>query len=480
MNTSAKIENNIFNQDFYPTPIEVIQQMLEGVEIADQHFLEPSAGNGNIVDYLKSVGAKSVSTFELNKDLASIISSKSNFLGYDFLDATQEQISHVNCIVMNPPFSKDADHILHAWKMAPEGCQIIALCNNETFGNQFSRGRRELKYIIDANGVYQNLGSVFSTAQRKTNVNVGLVKLFKPVVSKDFDYSGFFTDEEPEGPQVNGLMPYNEVREIVQRYIGAIKCFEEMQGISQKMNLYIKPIGLSDGFSYTITYGKPSTTKEDFAKQLQKTSWEWVFKRLNVKKFVTSGVMKKINKFVETQSQYPFTMANIYKMLEIIVATRSQTMDEALIEVFDKLTMHHHDNRYNVEGWKTNSHYLVNKKFILEWVTEVGFAGEFQIRYNGNQSKMNDLHKALCYITGDNPKDLMRQDEEGNYLELKELNLWPHRLNLEFGTWYDWGFFKIKGFKKGTLHVKFKDLKVWELFNRRIAEIKGYPLPEKI
>lgn len=39
-------------------------------------------------------------------------------------------------------------------------------------------------------------------------------------------------------------------------------------------------------------------------------------------------------------------------------------------------------------------------------------------------------------------------------------------------------FFEIKGYKKGTVHVKFKDDKIWALFNRRVAEIKGYPLPE--
>ena len=39
---------------------------------------------------------------------------------------------------------------------------------------------------------------------------------------------------------------------------------------------------------------------------------------MNMEKYVTSGVMKDINKFVETQEKVPFTMKNIYKMLEII------------------------------------------------------------------------------------------------------------------------------------------------------------------
>lgn len=50
----------------------------------------------------------------------------------------------------------------------------------------------------------------------------------------------------------------------------------------------------------------------------------------------------------------------------------------------------------------------------------------------------------------------------------------------EFGTWYDWGFFRFKAFKKGTIHFEFKDEKVWAMFNQRIAKIKGFPLPENL
>ena len=46
------------------------------------------------------------------------------------------------------------------------------------------------------------------------------------------------------------------------------------------------------------------------------------------------------------------------------------------------------------------------------------------------------------------------------------------------GGWYDFGFFEVKGFKKGTGHFKFKSQDVWAKFNQRIAKLKGYPLPQ--
>ena len=137
----------MFNRDFYPTPPEVITQMLEGETIAGKTILEPSAGIGNIVDYLQAEGGE-VLACEINDDLRIILSHKCKILEWDFLKVTSDQISHINMIVMNPPFSADEKHISHAYNIAPPGCKIIALCNTATLENTYSHARRELKTII--------------------------------------------------------------------------------------------------------------------------------------------------------------------------------------------------------------------------------------------------------------------------------------------------------------------------------------------
>lgn len=48
------------NADFYPTPKEVIEQMMMGENIVGKTVLEPSAGKGDIVDWLKESGAARV------------------------------------------------------------------------------------------------------------------------------------------------------------------------------------------------------------------------------------------------------------------------------------------------------------------------------------------------------------------------------------------------------------------------------------
>lgn len=461
----------MFNPDFYPTPEEIIQLMVHYVDFFESHILEPSAGKGDIVDYIKKCGPESIDAFEKDPELAKLVSEKCNLIDNDFLQATAQQISHIDYIIMNPPFSAGDKHIRHAFEIAPDGCTIIALCNSNTIDNSYTYGRRRLEQIIHDHGVYENLGDVFSNSERKTKVEVSLVKIFKPAAAKSgFDYSGFFTEADDPEEQAEGLMPYNEVRDIVSRYVNSLKVFDEMREVADKMNAFIEPIGLEDGFEYKVGYDGKSSTRAGFEKLLQKRSWQWIIKKLDIDRYVTSGVMKKINKFVENQKQYPFTMKNIYQMMDMIVQTRGQTMQEALVDVFDKLTRHHHKNQYKLDGWKTNSHYLVNKKFILDWCTELDFGGSgyMSFKYNGNASKMEDLHKALSYITGKRPE--VENLIYGRFQDGKA----------EFGTWYDWGFLKIKGFKKGTLHAKFKDEKVWELFNRKVAEAKGFELPKSL
>ena len=66
----------MFNQEFYPTPAEVIEIMLQGETIENKTILEPSAGKGDIVDYLNEYGAKNVLTCEINQDLQKILKAK--------------------------------------------------------------------------------------------------------------------------------------------------------------------------------------------------------------------------------------------------------------------------------------------------------------------------------------------------------------------------------------------------------------------
>ncbi|MDV3751164.1 DNA methyltransferase [Elizabethkingia anophelis] len=457
----------MFNKDFYPTPESVIAQMTWDLDLNNKVVLEPSAGKGDIVDFCQNSGANVIAC-ELNSDLKTILKSKCKVISDDFLKVTSDMVSHIDYIIMNPPFSADEKHILHAWDIAPEGCAIIALCNYETLSNAKYSYRQELTSIIKDYGNSENLGDVFSSAERKTDVEIGLVKLYKPRTKSETEFEGFFMEEDEE-EQYIGLQQYNFVRDCVNRYVGAVKIFDKQLESANLMNDLTGSF-FSSSLALSMTRDKAEMTREDYKKDLQKSAWKYIFGKMNMHRYSTKGLREDINLFVEKQTKVPFTMRNVYRMIEIVVGTQSQRMDKALLEVFNKLTEHYHENRYGVEGWKTNSHYLVNQKFIMPYIAPQSKWGSYP-DVNDRQSEIvDDFVKALCYLTGQSwiPENCFR------------IAVNRRDKPLEYGQWFDFQFFEVKLFKKGTGHFKFKDRDIWATFNQHIARIKGYPLPEAI
>ncbi len=456
----------MFNSDFYPTPKHVIFTMLEGISINEKTVLEPSAGKGDIIDFLNSNGAKEVLFCETEKDLQTISQQKAKFLKSDFLHVTSDEISHIDLIVMNPPFSKDATHISHAFEIAPSGCKIIALCNAQTYLNPCYQSRKELKQNIDTYGSFQNLGSCFENAERSTGVEIGLIILNKEGANYSTEFEGFFLEDQEE-PQGNGVVSYNVVRDLVNRYVESIKIFDRQLEEAQKMN------ALTSGFfrvdiGLNITNDKAPITRAEFKKAMQKSGWYFIFNKMNMQKYATSQLRADINKFVEEQTEIPFNMRNIYKMLELVVGTTEQRMDKAIEVVFDKVTMHHYENRFGVKGWKTNENYVLTQKFIIPHICyqdQRWYKGESRIQMDCRPEILEDMLKAICYITGDNYDDF-----ETLYNTAKKG---------EYGQWFDWAYFRVKCFKVGTAHFEFKDKEIWARFNQRVAKIKGFPLYEK-
>lgn len=466
----------MFNADFFPAPLQVIEQMTAGIDLKDMVILEPSAGSGAIVDYLQEQGA-TVIACENDSRLKVIIKSKCKHVADDFLSLKSDQISHINGVIMNPPFSTGVEHLLHAYSIAPKGCKIVSLLNASNIENTYTAARKELKTIIDNYGSVANLGDCFSEAERKTGVQVAMITITKPGESNQQEFEGFFMDEDPEEKGENGLMSYNVVRDLVNRYVAACKIYSEVLTVKKRLNdITGSFFGQSIGVQVELNY-------ENYKKALQVAGWAFIFNKMNLTKYTTRGVREDINKFVEQQTNIPFTMKNIYVMLDIVVQTAGQRMDKAILEVFDRVTEHHHDNRHNIKGWKTNSHYLVGKKFILPNMInpakEYGYTSD---SYTSLKSSYDgiipDFEKALCYITGE-PFETEEYNPTTYKWEKYGINSVNSSINRNtYGEWYESKFFKYKGYKNGNMHFEFVSDEIWSQFNQRIAKLKGYPLFE--
>lgn len=499
----------MFDKNFFPCPQNVIEEMTRGLDLYGKVVYEPEAGKGDIVDFCIGSGA-SVIASEIHPDLRKIVASKCKVIAADCLTVTSDMISHVHFIIMNPPFNDAMKHIIHMYNIAPPGCIIRALCNSSNLENDYTKDRKQVSTLIDNYGSSYSLGNCFAHGERFTNVDITLIAIQKPGDNYEQEFSGFFLGEDEEEPQENAMMSYNVVRDLVNRYVEAIKIYDKQLETAVQLNDLTRAYFFPNkpDFAVSVTRNTVLINRNWFKKEMQKAGWNFIFDKMNLGKYATRGLRDDINKFVEQQQHIPFTMKNVYRMLEIVSGTTSQRMDKALIEVFDQITRHHDENRFQIEGWKTNSHYLVGRKFILPdmcYQDQRWYKGQssIQVGYGGNWDTIEDLVKAMCYITGDkyeslgslkshirNKYKIYTSDHVSYTDSYSELEEWKkklyeagtqHKIEMSepvYGQWFEWAYFRVKCFKKGSMHFEFLDEDVWARFNQRIAKIKGFELFE--
>lgn len=169
-----KPETNSLN--FFPTPNKIVKQMIDLVGInSGMSVLEPSAGQGAILEELSKLGCK-LSVVEIESINRKILEDKGFVLhGHDFL---KYQGSY-DRIVMNPPFVKqaDIDHVLHAFDLLNKDGILVSVMSA---GIKFRTNKKtlQLKNLIDINGEIIDLPED-SFKESGTRVNTVLVVLKK-------------------------------------------------------------------------------------------------------------------------------------------------------------------------------------------------------------------------------------------------------------------------------------------------------------
>ena len=164
----------------------------------------------------------------------------------------------------------------------------------------------------------------------------------------------------------------------------------------------------------------------------------------------------------------------------MVIQTNGQRMLKTLVEAFDLICSFSAENSTAGETWKTNANYMVNKRFIVpsicqgyDWYDHKPKPFVELSDYGRNQ--MDDVCKALCNMTGKN------YDEVGSLFDVVNYSRYSSNLNRgkEWAEWFEWGFFRCRGYKKGTMHFEFLDEDVWYKFNAEVAKVKGWNLPKK-
>lgn len=513
---------NVFDPEFYPTPKEVIAKMVEPYAdiLPKATILEPSAGSGAIVDFLTEEGIKKpftnkrgetlqlemkarrekIYTCEHNPELQLILQGKGyRIVADDFLSYVPD--TRFNLILLNPPFSCGARHLLHAWDILQSG-DIACLLNAETVHNVCTKERERLKSIIAENGSVEYLGPVFRTADNPTDVEVALVRLHKEAKEDPFriDLEGFAKEAMPDFSSMtseeDALAQSNRLDAFIRSWDMAKAAAINYLKARKMLQLYMSAFEPKDNHYTTDVMAmlekylqdNPNAPLEDaynhFVEEGKWKAWNMIFTELDLGKYMTSSLQQKFFQFRDSQASMALTKENIMKFFQFIMLNLSDIMDHNVADVYDLFTRFYNGNTSCTEGWKTNKRYKANRKVIIPYCVDAGYMPQkygYKAYYSVSTSfsqNLEDTDKAMCWLAGKNFNSLDNMKHYGNNFRSESGP--NHTIAAAITTihvgdqeWHDSAFFRVKAFKKGTVHLEFKDEALWAKFNQIVNKEKN-------
>jgi len=155
---------------------ELQHRMIDAADIwAGMEVLEPSCGEGELLDAIQALAGVKATGVEINSTLADISHKKGHqVVCCDFL--TLGQSGDVDRVIMNPPFEnqQDIDHVRHAFGFLGELGRLVAIMSPswQTRDNAKSREFREWLQQFD-----HTVEAIPAGAFKKSGTNVHTVML---------------------------------------------------------------------------------------------------------------------------------------------------------------------------------------------------------------------------------------------------------------------------------------------------------------
>jgi len=122
------MEHKRNDKDFYVTPKETIEKLIQNYEIKPGMILEPCAGNGAICKELREIYDGTIDAVEIRPgERETLTQYCDDVYIMDFLDFANSHPGHYQTIITNPPYSIAEEIIRHCFKIAGPETEIIML-----------------------------------------------------------------------------------------------------------------------------------------------------------------------------------------------------------------------------------------------------------------------------------------------------------------------------------------------------------------
>ena len=493
------------NPDLYPTPPMLAIKMLSKIKHWGKikSILEPSAGMGDLVESIKDKCRHNnvdIAAIEIDTHCADMLRGKgikvidSDFLLYNGLE-------QFDLIVANFPFSDGEKHLHKAIDILFSG-EIVCLLNAETLKNPYSNSRKDLVAKLNKLGAHvEYIQNAFSNAERKTDVEVALIYIEKirDVETELFECMNEDLTEFESIEEKHEVATHNQIGNIVKRYN------KDKEAVTnQIMDFYKNYKSLSKYLSLAVVgeniqqYNKQVEEEKGdlteimkkklnyFSTLLKKTYWLETMKLDEVKKRLTSKKREELAKELDNFRHMDFTESNVRQLIINLLAKFPMMIDEAIDYLFEELTKHalrdtrwgsneYAANIHYYNAWKTNTAFKINKKVIMPFYT--GWSGIYSLSWE-QEKFFDDMDLVMGYLDGGStPKQKkivsgedVEEKSEPSTGKVVKYYLQDLKITRDIDTKY----FKVSVFKKGTMHITFKDEDLLRRFNIHVGKKRNF------
>lgn len=159
-------------------------------------------------------------------------------------------------------------------------------------------------------------------------------------------------------------------------------------------------------------------------------------------------------------SEYDFNLHNIEQVNKELQSQMTAAVEDTILALFDELSDKYSwypectKNIHYYNGWRTNIAHMINKKVIISMQTTDSWDNEIDVTKYSTVRKINDIEKVMDYLNDGRVAPYISIDRV-----LQTAKYDGQTRNIESK------YFTLTFYKKGTVHLTFKNAELLKKFN---------------